>query len=98
MLAPGPPQPSRRHRRLSSLNTVSWPNPNELTVSPVPKPRRMSTVTSTGAQDTPETEVKSFQNQMGFDFNTISMVFRRVKTRNHRPSSHLVGNTVSAHR
>ena len=35
----------RRHRRLSSLNTVSWPNPNELTVSP--RPRRMSTVTST---------------------------------------------------
>lgn len=36
---------TRRHRRLSSLNTVSWPNPNELTVSP--RPRRMSTVTST---------------------------------------------------
>jgi len=35
----------RHHRRLSSLNTVSWPNPNELTVSP--RPRRMSTVTST---------------------------------------------------
>lgn len=25
--------PSRRHRRQSSLNTVSWPNQNELTVS-----------------------------------------------------------------
>ncbi|KAG5675805.1 hypothetical protein PVAND_005679 [Polypedilum vanderplanki] len=34
----------RRHRRLSSLNTVSWPNPNELTVSP--RQRRMSTVDS----------------------------------------------------
>jgi hypothetical protein len=40
---------SRRHRRLSSLNTVSWPNPNELTVSP--RQRRMSTVTSNDAQD-----------------------------------------------
>lgn len=38
----GTVQPSRRHRRLSSLNTVSWPNQNELTVSP--RPRRMSTV------------------------------------------------------
>lgn len=43
----GTVQPSRRHRRLSSLNTVSWPNPNELTVSP--RPRRMSTVTSSDA-------------------------------------------------
>lgn len=43
----GAPQPSRRHRRLSSLNTVSWPNPNELTVSP--RPRRMSTVASSEA-------------------------------------------------
>lgn len=42
---------TRRHRRLSSLNTVSWPNPNELTVSP--RPRRMSTVASSdaGAQE-----------------------------------------------
>lgn len=39
----------RRHRRLSSLNTVSWPNPNELAVSP--RQRRMSTVTSSEAQD-----------------------------------------------
>lgn len=38
----------RRHRRLSSLNTVSWPNPNELTVSP--RPRRMSTVGSCDPQ------------------------------------------------
>lgn len=43
----------RRHRRLSSLNTVSWPNQHELTVSPTPRPRRMSTVASSdgGAQD-----------------------------------------------
>jgi hypothetical protein len=40
---------SKRHRRLSSLNTVSWPNPNELTVSP--RQRRMSTVASSEAQD-----------------------------------------------
>jgi hypothetical protein len=41
----------RRHRRLSSLNTVSWPNPNELTVSP--RHRRMSTVAGSdaGAQE-----------------------------------------------
>lgn len=38
----------RRHGRLLSLNTVSWPNPNELTVSP--RQRRMSTVTSSEAQ------------------------------------------------
>lgn len=51
-VAGGAPQPSRRHRRLSSLNTVSWPNPNELTVSPRP-PRRMSTVagSETGVQE-----------------------------------------------
>jgi hypothetical protein len=44
-------QPGRRHRRLSSLNTVSWPNPNELTTSPVPKPRKMSTVVGSDAGD-----------------------------------------------
>jgi hypothetical protein len=50
---PAPTPQARRHRRLSSLNTVSWPNPNELTVSPTPKPRRMSTVASSdaGAQE-----------------------------------------------
>ncbi|KAL9707746.1 hypothetical protein quinque_011264 [Culex quinquefasciatus] len=31
---------TRQHRRQSSLNTVSWPNPNELTVSP--RQRRLS--------------------------------------------------------
>lgn len=41
----------RRHRRLSSLNTVSWPNPNELTVSP--RPRRMSTVPSSDPLEEP---------------------------------------------
>lgn len=41
-------QQSRRHRRLSSLNTVSWPAPvNELTVSP--RTRRMSTVAGSDA-------------------------------------------------
>lgn len=36
---------SRRHRRVPSLNTVSWPNPNELSVSPrSPRQRRMSIV------------------------------------------------------
>lgn len=43
---------ARRHRRLSSLNTVSWPNPNELTVSP--RPRRMSTVPSSDPLDDPQ--------------------------------------------
>lgn len=38
---------SNRHRRLSSLNTVSWPNPNDLTVKP--RTRRMSTVASSDA-------------------------------------------------
>lgn len=46
----------RRHRRLSSLNTVSWPNPNELTVSP--RTRRMSTVASSDA-DAQEKNVNS---------------------------------------
>lgn len=48
----GTVQSNRRHRRLSSLNTVSWPNPNELTVNP--RTRRMSTVASSdaGVQDT----------------------------------------------
>lgn len=41
-------QQGRRHRRLSSLNTVSWPAPvNELTVSP--RTRRMSTVAGSDA-------------------------------------------------
>lgn len=44
-------QSGRRHRRLSSLNTVSWPNPNELTTNPVPKPRKMSTVAGSDAGD-----------------------------------------------
>lgn len=36
---------SRRHRRVPSLNTVSWPNPNELSVSPrSPRQGRMSIV------------------------------------------------------
>lgn len=49
-------QPGRRHRRLSSLNTVSWPNPNELATSPVPvpKPRKMSTVAGSDAGDNQE--------------------------------------------
>lgn len=43
--------PGRRHRRLSSLNTVSWPNQHDLAISP--RPRRMSTVASSeaGAHD-----------------------------------------------
>ncbi|XP_052564946.1 piezo-type mechanosensitive ion channel component isoform X6 [Culex pipiens pallens] len=40
---------TRQHRRQSSLNTVSWPNPNELTVSP--RQRRLSN-NLTPAEDT----------------------------------------------
>ncbi|XP_065091959.1 piezo-type mechanosensitive ion channel component isoform X4 [Ochlerotatus camptorhynchus] len=42
---------NRQHRRQSSLNTVSWPNPNELTVSP--RQRRLSN-NLTPAEDTPD--------------------------------------------
>lgn len=44
---PGSVSSGQRHRRLSSLNTVSWPNPNELTINP--RQRRMSTVASSDA-------------------------------------------------
>ena len=43
----GTVQSNRQHRRIPSLNTVSWPNPNELTVNP--RGRRMSTVPSLDA-------------------------------------------------
>ena len=49
----------RRHRRLSSLNTVSWPNQNELTVSP--RPRRMSTVPSSDPLEDPQV-INKFRN------------------------------------
>lgn len=63
----------RRHRRLSSLNTVSWPNPNELTVSP--RPRRMSTVASSdaGAQDQDADDVIS----------SLSLVLSSLLTGSH---------------
>lgn len=56
----GPSQQGRRHRRLSSLNTVSWPNANELTVSP--RARRMSTVASSDA-DAQENNVNSLADE-----------------------------------
>lgn len=56
----GPSQQGRRHRRLSSLNTVSWPNTNELTVSP--RARRMSTVASSDA-DAQENNVNSLADE-----------------------------------
>ena len=39
----------RRHRRLSSLNTVSWPNPNELAVNP--RTSRLSTFTASESKE-----------------------------------------------
>lgn len=56
---------NRRHRRLSSLNTVSWPHPEELTTSPapVPKPRRNVTATPDPPTDKSKKEVNLCENR-----------------------------------
>lgn len=50
----------RRHRRISSLNTVSWPNPNELTTHP--RQRRMSTVASSNASKVKYKIIRNFSH------------------------------------
>lgn len=51
---------NRRHRRLSSLNTVSWPNPEDLATSPVPVPKPRKNVS--GIPDPPTDEDKKEVN------------------------------------
>lgn len=75
-VAGGAPQPSRRHRRLSSLNTVSWPNPNELTVSPRP-PRRMSTVAGSEAGVQEEDDVNLRNLRISSNSHVLLLLGRR---------------------
>lgn len=78
-------QPFRRHRRMSSLNAVSWPNPNELSVSP--RQRRMSTVASSGPQEADVIfatiiSARTFFLIMSFDHRKMKIQQRRKG--NHR--------------
>lgn len=74
----------RRHRRLSSLNTVSWPNQHELTVSPTPRPRRMSTVASSDAGVDDDDDVIYANLQIVRIFLTDLNVCRMTNRLHHR--------------
>lgn len=92
-------QQGRRHRRLSSLNTVSWPSPmNELTVSPRTR-RRMSTVAGSDA-GVQEDDVNLLTCVMfKVDFSMMPQFRRMMMTSrlHRRERSHREENQATVH-